>query len=96
MSDDGKIGPWFKNNDKTISDNDARKIVKIIPMNKNKKIDYMHPTKDLIEKSCKELDKIKVTKKELLTKMKEILEQNGKTLVDDEIAWQEIMNLNEE
>src|SRR3989304_8522763 len=29
-TDDGKIGPWFKNNDKAISDKDANKILKIV------------------------------------------------------------------
>lgn len=97
MSDDGKIGVWFKNNDKKISDNDANKILEIIPMYKNNKIDYMHTTKDLIEKSCKELGKIKeVSKDELLMKMKEIVMRDGISLIDDETAWKEILELNEE
>ena len=96
MSDDGKIGPWFKNNDKTISDNDAKKILELIHGNENKNIDYIHPTKDLIEKSLKELGKTKASRDELLMKLNEIVGRDGGLFVEDEIAWNEIKNLNEE
>jgi len=93
MSDDGKIGPWFKNGDKTISDDEARKILELIHREEN--IDYMHPTKYLIEKTLKELGKTKASKDEFLMKLKEIVRRDGMSLIDDEIAWQEIENLSE-
>lgn len=96
MSDDGKIGVWFKNNDKKISDNDVNKIFEIIPMNKNNKKDYMHPTIDLIKQSMKEMGKPKASKDELLMKLKEIVRRDGISLIDDETAWKEIQKLNNE
>ena len=90
MSDDGKIGPWFKNSDKTISDYDAKKILGLI---RNNDIDFSHPTRVLIEKALYELRKTEASKIELLTKLKEIVGRDGGILVDDETAWNEIMNL---
>lgn len=56
----------------------------------------IHPTKDLIEKSLKELDKTKASKQELLIKLKEIIGRDGGLLVDDETAWNEILKLSDE
>lgn len=58
--------------------------------------DHVHPTRDLIEQSLKELDKTKASKYELLVKMKEIVEREGNSLIDYETAWNEIMKLNDE
>ncbi len=60
------------------------------------KVNYTHPTKDLIEKSLKEIGKMKASKDELLMKLKEIIGRDGGLLIEDEIAWQEINELNEE
>lgn len=57
---------------------------------------FAHPTKDLIEKALKELGKTKVSRDELLMKLKEIVGRDGGLFVEDEIAWKEINNLNEE
>ncbi len=81
----------IKNGDKTISDDEARKILELIHRKKN----YMHPTKYLIEKTLKELGKTKASKDEFLMKLKEIVRRDGMSLIDDEIAWQEIENLSE-
>ncbi len=59
-------------------------------------IDYAHPTKDLIKKALRDLGKTKATKKELLTKLKEIIEHNDQALIDDETAWKEILELSDE
>jgi hypothetical protein len=72
-----------------ISD-DAKKIVK------PEQPDIVHVTKDLIEKSLKELGKMKASKDELLIKLKEIVEREGNSLIDDETAWNDILKLNYE
>lgn len=55
--------------------------------------DFVHATKELIEKALDELGKTKASKNELLPKLREIIGRDGKTLVDDEIAWEEIREL---
>lgn len=57
------------------------------------KKDFVYPTKDLIEKALDELGKTKVSKNELIAKLKDIVEREEKTLVDDETAWKEIQEL---
>lgn len=56
----------------------------------------IYPTKDLILKAHNELRKTKISKKELITKLKEIVGRDGKVLVDDETAWNEIQTLSDE
>lgn len=59
-------------------------------------IDFVHPTKELIEKALDELGKTKVSKNELIPKLKEIAGRDGGVLVSDEKAWNEIQKLSEE
>jgi hypothetical protein len=57
--------------------------------------DFVHVTKDLIEKALDELGikEGEATKIELLTTLRKIVERDGNKLVDDETAWKEILNL---
>lgn len=57
------------------------------------KTDFVHPTRDLIEKALDELGKTKASKKELIQKLKEIVGRDGKIFVDDETAWKYITKL---
>ncbi len=62
----------------------------------NPEVDYAHPTKELIEKALEEMGKTKASKRELISKLQEIVGRNGQILVDNETAWNEIKHLSEE
>jgi len=76
--DGGYIGYWYEDN------NAVEDYVET---------DFVHPTKELIEKALDELGKTKASKNELIPKLKEIVGREGKNLVDDETAWKEIQDL---
>lgn len=59
-------------------------------------IDFVHPTRDLIEKALDELGKTRASKSELIPKLKEIVGRDGGVLVDDKNAWNEIQKLSDD
>ncbi len=58
--------------------------------------DFVRPTRDLIEKALDELGKPKVSKNELMTKLKEIVRRDDGVLIDDKNAWDEIQKLSDD
>ena len=54
---------------------------------------FVHITKDLIEKALNEMGKTKASKTELISKLKELVKRDARILVDDETAWKEIKDL---